>query len=98
MPTSPALRIWCNYPLNETAERLLREGTRRHDLALYEQTEQTDTVRDSADAAPEDMEILFGQPDPEGLLANARLRWVQLSSAGYTRYDRARCSGRGERS
>ena len=88
MPTSPALRIWCNYPLNEPAACLLREGTRRHDIALHEQTEGTDAVRDSADAAPEDAEVLFGQPDPEGLLVNTRLRWVQLSSAGYTRYDR----------
>ncbi len=88
MPTNSGLRIWCNYPLNEPAARLLREGTRGHDLALHEQTEQTDVVRDTPDAAPEDAEVLFGQPDPEGLLANANVRWVQLSSAGYTRYDR----------
>lgn len=32
-------------------------------------------------------EILFGQPDPEKALALPELRWVQVTSAGYTRYD-----------
>ncbi len=88
MPTSSALRIWCNYPLNEPAACLLREGTRRHARILHGESEGADTVRDAADAAPDGAQILFGQPDPEGLLANDALRWVQLSSAGYTRYDR----------
>lgn len=88
MPTHFPLRIWCNYPLDEPAAALLREGTQLHELALHEQTGQTAAVRDLPDAAPENVEILFGQPDPAGLLTNARLRWVHLSSAGYTRYDR----------
>ena len=33
-------------------------------------------------------EILFGQPDPSALLRGGAVRWVQLTSAGYTRYDR----------
>ena len=79
------MRIWCNYPLDDPAARLLREGTASHELLLQP---SEDPVRDSANAAPEDTQILFGQPNPEGLLANAAVRWVQLSSAGYTRYDR----------
>ena len=79
------MRIWCNYPLDPTATRLLREGTAGHELLLHE---PADAARDSTDAAPEDAPILFGQPDPGGLLIHAGVRWVQLSSAGYTRYDR----------
>ena len=82
------MRIWCNYPLNEPAARLLHEGTRGHELLLHNQEDQPEAVRDSANTAPNDMQILFGQPKPEGLLANAVVRWVQLSSAGYTHYDR----------
>ena len=33
-------------------------------------------------------EIAFGQPDPEIVRVSPRLRWVHLTSAGYTRYDR----------
>ena len=32
-------------------------------------------------------EILFGQPDPEQALAIPELKWIHVSSAGYTRYD-----------
>jgi phosphoglycerate dehydrogenase-like enzyme len=32
-------------------------------------------------------EIAFGQPDPADCIANAGLRWIEVSSAGYTRYD-----------
>lgn len=33
--------------------------------------------------------IAFGQPDPDALRGAARLRLIQLTSAGYTRYDRS---------
>lgn len=32
-------------------------------------------------------EILFGQPDPQQALALPDLKWIQVTSAGYTRYD-----------
>ena len=32
-------------------------------------------------------EVLFGQPDPEDALALPELRWIHITSAGYTRYD-----------
>lgn len=37
---------------------------------------------------PSDAEVAFGQPAPEVLLRLPSLRWAQVSSAGYTRYDR----------
>jgi phosphoglycerate dehydrogenase-like enzyme len=36
----------------------------------------------------EGAEIAFGQPDPQQVMALPELRWCQLSSAGYTKYDR----------
>jgi phosphoglycerate dehydrogenase-like enzyme len=32
-------------------------------------------------------DIILGQPSTAGVLASEKLRWVQVSSAGYTRYD-----------
>jgi phosphoglycerate dehydrogenase-like enzyme len=32
-------------------------------------------------------EIVFGQPDPGAIVQSKKLRWLQLSSAGYARYD-----------
>lgn len=34
-----------------------------------------------------DAEILFGQPDPAQVIDSEAVRWVQITSAGYTRYD-----------
>ena len=42
-----------------------------------------------ADPALTTADIVFGQPEPEALLSG-RARWVQLSSAGYGRYERDR--------
>lgn len=43
-------------------------------------------------AAPDEgffeADVAFGQPDPEQVIGSRRLRWVHLTSAGYTRYDR----------
>ncbi len=44
-------------------------------------------------------EVLFSQPDPEAALAVPELRWIHVTSAGYTRYDtdvfRARLAAKG---
>lgn len=85
----PACKIWCNYPLSESAARLLRDGVRNHILVRHESPPDTvGTLRDAPDAAPPDAQIVLGQPDPDGLLFSGSVRWVHLSSAGYARYDR----------
>lgn len=88
MPAESSLNIWCNYPLDEAATSLLRAGTRPHHLVLHERTGTAPAVRDAADAAPEAAQILFGQPEPSMLLTSRSVRWVHLTSAGFTRYDR----------
>ena len=82
------MRIWCNYPVPAAVVPLLREGTARHELTIYERDPSLPPERDAADAVPADTEVIFGQPDPAALLRPGPLRWVQLTSAGYTRYDR----------
>jgi phosphoglycerate dehydrogenase-like enzyme len=79
--------IWTNAYLPEPALTRLQEGTCEHRLLI------------EPDAAPNlgvgaqtpllaEAEIAFGQPDPEQLLALPNVRWVHITSAGYTRYDR----------
>ncbi len=82
------MNIWCNYPLGDAARHLLRTGTRSHRLVLHAPSENAAILRDASDTAPKDAQILFGQPDPDALLSSRSVRWVHLSSAGYTRYDR----------
>ena len=83
-----SLRIWCNFPFQEPAARLLRAGSARHQLVYLERPASGSHDPDAPGPVPTEAEILVGQPDPIALLSSPTLRWVQLTSAGFTRYDR----------
>ena len=76
------LRIWCNFPFYEDLQQELRERTGAHQL----------TIVDPSETAPAEdgpgPQILLGQPQVEYLLTHD-VRWVEVTSAGYTNYDRA---------
>src|SRR3569623_1648017 len=40
------------------------------------------------DPAIEEADVAYGPPDPGSVMTAKRLRWVQLTTAGYERYDR----------
>lgn len=71
------LRIWCNYSFGPTALRLLHEQTSGHHLTLA--TEGT--------AGLEGADVALGQPDATVAMQSTRLRWIHITSAGYTSYD-----------
>src|ERR1700722_3683378 len=81
-----AFTIWANPFLTTSAEKLLVRSTASHRLILAEKTEH---VLDVGRLDPRllEAEIVFGQPDPEAIIQSEKLRWLQLSSAGYARYD-----------
>lgn len=82
----PTLRIWCNAGLDAEARALLEEGTRDH--VLVPASDAT-TNLGGGRRSPEldEADVAFGQPDPEQVVETPRVRWVHLTSAGYTRYD-----------
>lgn len=82
------MRIWCNNLFDAAGTRLMRESAPPHRL-IEAVTAKTDVLVPGVED-PEllDSEIAFGQPPVEGLLASRTLRWVHLSTAGYTPYDR----------
>jgi phosphoglycerate dehydrogenase-like enzyme len=84
-----ALTIWCNAKFNDAATRLLTEGLRGHHLVYSKQTSANVLAAGSADPALATADVAFGQPVPADCLNNPRLRWVEVSTAGYTRYDTA---------
>jgi phosphoglycerate dehydrogenase-like enzyme len=81
-----AFTIWANPFLTASAEELLIRSTGSHKLLLADKLEH---VLDTGTLDPRLLEadIVFGQPDPGGIIQSERLRWLHLSSAGYTRYD-----------
>jgi len=80
--------IWCNTVFDAPATRLLRESLAGHTL-IEASTATTDVLMPGApDPALAEAELAFGQPAFEQVMAPRRLRWVHLSTAGYTLYDR----------
>ena len=83
-----ALTIWCNAKFSATATRLLQQGTRGHWLIC-----SPAASADVLEAGPPDptlasADVAFGQPHPDDCLRSGRLRWIEVTTAGYTRYDR----------
>lgn len=71
------LTIACNSTFDPDASALLQRETGPHRLLM------SPGAGDLSDA-----DVALGQPDPETVMASPRLRWVHITSAGYTRYDR----------
>jgi phosphoglycerate dehydrogenase-like enzyme len=81
--------IWCNAKFSEADTKLLVDGTRAHRLVFSTQASTNVLNAGKADPALTEADIALGQPDPAQCLALERLRWVEVTTAGYTRYDTA---------
>lgn len=81
------MTIWINATLDEAARTRLETGLAGRDV-IWATAPGTVLEPGAADPALAGASVAFGQPDPAGLLAAASLRLVQLSSAGWARYDR----------
>jgi phosphoglycerate dehydrogenase-like enzyme len=81
-----ALRIWTNTEYPNEATELLKDGVAGHELVFAK-----DRVHILAMGGPSEelltAQVAFGQPDPAQIIANSDLKFVQITSAGYTRYD-----------
>lgn len=82
-----AYRIFSDTFLGEAAAKELAAGVKPHELVLPANLATSALVRDKAAPSLQDIDIAFGQPDVASILSSSRLRWVHLTSAGYTRYD-----------
>jgi phosphoglycerate dehydrogenase-like enzyme len=81
------VKIWCNGSFGGEGMALLAEGTKAHTLVLSEKRNSSVLTGGQRDPLIADADIAFGQPDPGDCIANPGLRWIEVSSAGYTRYD-----------
>jgi phosphoglycerate dehydrogenase-like enzyme len=81
------MNIWCNAKLGEAQMKRLQEGVGKHKLTLAAGAQASVLAEGKPDPTFAEADIAFGQPAPSDCAGAARLRWVQLSSAGYTRFD-----------
>lgn len=82
-----SLTIWTNAKFSDSDTQLLVDGTRNHKL-IFARAAST-SVLDAGKPDPDlpHADVAFGQPDAMQCLACERLRWVEVTTAGYTRYD-----------
>ena len=82
--------VWTNHALQPAAEAFLREQLERRGHRLIQSSNSSRSVLLPGEPDPglAEAEIAYGQPSPEDIMAYGGIRWVALSTAGYTRYDR----------
>ena len=89
MGTRRGLTVWTNAALAPEArgriEAALSAGG--HRLVVSAQASASVLAAAGPDPALAQADVAFGQPDAETCRRTARLKWIALSSAGYTRYD-----------
>lgn len=93
------LTIWTNAHLAEGPRKQLEEGVKPHRLVFSTQLSASNLVKAAPDPALLEADVALGQPDPDFALQAPSLRWIHLTTAGYTRYDtpefRSAFGGRG---
>lgn len=82
-----SLTIWCNTKFNAAAMQILQDGTRGHRLVWAAVTSSNVLQAGAPDPALASADIALGQPLPEDCLRHKQLQWVEVTTAGYTRYD-----------
>ncbi len=82
------LTIWTNAKLPASASERLSAGIGPHRLVYASEMSSLNLSSSPPDSQLATAEIAFGQPDPEQILAMPQLKWIHLTTAGYTPYDR----------
>jgi phosphoglycerate dehydrogenase-like enzyme len=81
------LTIFSDPQLDESSQRLLQEGVSPHRIIRPQKPVASVLSKPEPDPSFALAEIAFGQPDLESIRGSERLKWIHVSSAGYTRYD-----------
>ncbi len=93
--------IWTNHGFRPEALDLFKQGLAAggHRLVHSPKSSASVLAAGASDPSMNDADVAFGQPNVGDAVRLAKLRWVALTTAGYTRYDtsefRAAMSGRG---
>jgi len=70
------MKLWCDFHPSGPAAALLKAGVKGHEVLFAGEGH-----------FPGEAEVALGQPNPADILAAKHLRWLHISSAGYTKFD-----------
>lgn len=84
------LTVWSNHELRPGAVGLFQQNVARLGCRLVQSTKSSRSVLRPGDADPLllEAEVAYGQPSLTDVSRSTRLRWIAISTAGITRYDR----------
>jgi phosphoglycerate dehydrogenase-like enzyme len=83
-----SLTIWTNAQFPAEAAERLAQGVAPHRLVHAAQQNTLNLAAGRPDPLLAESDVAFGQPDAAQIVTLNQLRWVHLTSAGYTAYDR----------
>src|SRR5258708_16315383 len=85
-----SLTLWTNHTLRPGARAMFTEGLAAAGCRLVQSAICSRSVlaQGEPDPALAEADLAYGQPGPGDVIKNPRWKWVALSTAGYTRYDR----------
>ncbi len=81
------LKIFSDSPLDASATRLLVEGAGPHEVFFPKTAVASVLANPEPDASFGFADVAFGQPDVESIRHSKNLKWLHVSTAGFTRYD-----------
>ena len=85
------LTVWTNHAFRPEALAVFEEGLRErgHQMIISPAASPVVLAAGKLDESLAQADIAYGQPDVAQVMQCPRLKWIALSTAGYTRYDRA---------
>ncbi|MES2658572.1 MAG: D-2-hydroxyacid dehydrogenase [Verrucomicrobiota bacterium] len=93
------LKIFSDSHLTGTAASLLLDGVAPHEIIVPKTRPASILSKPEPDPSFALADIAFGQPDVDSIRQSEKLKWLHVSTAGFTRYDtpefRALAAGRG---
>jgi phosphoglycerate dehydrogenase-like enzyme len=86
-----SLTIWTNHVFRPEALAAFEQGLRTagHRLVVSPTATASVLAAGATDPTLAEADVAFGQPEVAQAMASPRLKFIELSTAGYTRYDRA---------
>lgn len=80
-------KVWTNVALSTSEAEWLKAKIHPYEL-VQDLSAVNNLTEGKGDPAAQEADILFGQPAVVDIFQSSNLKWVHLTSAGYTRYDR----------
>ncbi|HBR95220.1 MAG TPA: D-2-hydroxyacid dehydrogenase [Opitutae bacterium] len=81
------MKIWCNLALGDVERKLLLDGLHGHELIESEVGASSVLAEAESDPLLNEVDVALGQPAPQDVLQAPKLKYLQITSAGYARYD-----------